>query len=139
MAYQPAKSARPKLLLNLFKAGEVAAFIPPLPSMDFVALPPCSGQGASFRSNFVSVSEKLQGSSGGAAAVSWGWEWGLGGGSDTVSPTWLLFLSLRPQVIREQLGKVQFKITEVHAAAQLQRDSKASDVAVCGGLELELE
>lgn len=38
---------------------------------------------------------------------------------------WLLFLSLRPQVIREQLGKVQFKTTEVLAAAQLQRDSRA--------------
>lgn len=35
-------------------------------------------------------------------------------------------------MIREQLGKVQFKTTEVHAAAQLQRDSRASDVAMCG-------
>lgn len=88
----------------------------------------CSGQGASFRSNFVSVSEKLLGSNGGAsAAVSWGEEVP---GSGTVPARWLLFLSLRPQVIREQLGKVQFKTTEVCAAAQF---AKTQQGVWCGG------
>lgn len=48
-------------------------------------LSPCSSQGASFRSNFVSVIEKHLGSSGGGAV-----NWGRKSCSDPVPATWLL-------------------------------------------------